>query len=171
MPFLPIGGQAVIEGVMMRSPSRVAVAVRRPGGALAFDERPFASITRRVRGLGLPVVRGAVGLVETMMIGIAALNFSAEQASRDETAALYELWKYYSGLAPFRGAQANAPLVDVSGNTGGGPLESTSARRSSRSREVSEMSMRVPTEPLRVRRVLGNAMYDSWTSILSLLPW
>jgi uncharacterized protein YqhQ len=87
MPFLPIGGQAVIEGVMMRSPSRVAVAVREPGGTLVFDERPFASITRRVRVLGLPVVRGAVGLVETMMIGIAALNFSAEQASRDEKAA------------------------------------------------------------------------------------
>jgi uncharacterized protein YqhQ len=87
VPFLPIGGQAVIEGVMMRSPSCVAVAVRQPGGALAFDERPFASITRRVRVLGLPVVRGAVGLVETMMIGIAALNFSAEQASHDEKAA------------------------------------------------------------------------------------
>ena len=89
MPFLPIGGQAVIEGVMMRSPSRVAVAVRRPGGTLAFDERPFASITHRVRVLGLPVLRGAVGLVETMMIGIAALNFSAEQASRDEPSAAH----------------------------------------------------------------------------------
>ena len=57
MPFLPLGGQAVIEGVMMRSPSRVAVAVRRPDGSLAFFERPFESITRRVKLLGLPVVR------------------------------------------------------------------------------------------------------------------
>ena len=37
MPFLPVGGQAVIEGVMMRSPSRVAVAVRRPDGSIAVD--------------------------------------------------------------------------------------------------------------------------------------
>jgi uncharacterized protein YqhQ len=84
MPFLPVGGQAVIEGVMMRSPSRVAVAVRRTDGSLAFMERPFASITRRVRLLGLPVVRGAVSLFETMFLGISALNFSADEATREE---------------------------------------------------------------------------------------
>ena len=53
-----IGGQAVIEGVMMRSPTRVAVAVRRPDGSIAYLERAFESITRRVKPLGLPVVRG-----------------------------------------------------------------------------------------------------------------
>jgi uncharacterized protein YqhQ len=84
MPFLPVGGQAVIEGVMMRSPSRVAVAVRRPEGSIAFMEKPFASITRRHRLLGLPVVRGAVGLFETLALGIGALNFSADEATRDE---------------------------------------------------------------------------------------
>jgi len=84
MPFLPVGGQAVIEGVMMRSPSRVAVAVRHADGSLAFMERPFSSITRRVRGLGLPVVRGAVSLFETLYLGITALNFSADEAIRDE---------------------------------------------------------------------------------------
>lgn len=84
MPFLPVGGQAVIEGVMMRSPSRVAVAVRRMDGSLSFMERPFSSVTRRVRALGLPVVRGAVSLFETMFLGITALNFSADEATRDE---------------------------------------------------------------------------------------
>ena len=88
MPFLPLGGQAVIEGVMMRSPSRVAVAVRRPDGSLASFERPFESITRRVRLLGLPVVRGAVSLFETLSLGITALNFSADEAARDDTAAV-----------------------------------------------------------------------------------
>ena len=87
MPFLPVGGQAVIEGVMMRSPTRVAVAVRRPGGEIAVMEKPFASITRRRRLLGLPIVRGAVGLFETLTLGIAALNFSADEATRDEAAA------------------------------------------------------------------------------------
>jgi uncharacterized protein YqhQ len=87
MPFLPVGGQAVIEGVMMRSPSRVAVAVRRPEGAIALMEKPFASITRRHRLLGLPIVRGAVGLFETLALGISALNYSADEATRDETPA------------------------------------------------------------------------------------
>ena len=83
MPFLPVGGQAVIEGVMMRSPSQMSVAVRRPEGDVALLERPFVSITRRVKPLGLPVVRGAVGLFETMSLGITALNFSAEESSRE----------------------------------------------------------------------------------------
>lgn len=87
MPFLPVGGQAVIEGVMMRSPSRVAVAVRRPDGSLAFLERPFTSLTRRVPALGVPVVRGAVSLFETLYLGVTALNFSADEATRDEAAA------------------------------------------------------------------------------------
>jgi len=85
MPFLPLGGQAVIEGVMMRSPTRVAVAVRRADGSFAYFERPFESVTRRVKVLGLPVVRGAVSLFETLSLGITALNFSADEASRDET--------------------------------------------------------------------------------------
>ena len=84
MPFLPLGGQAVIEGVMMRSPTQVAVAVRRPDGSLGYLERRFESITRRVKLLGLPVVRGAVSLFETLALGITALNFSADEASRDE---------------------------------------------------------------------------------------
>ncbi len=86
MPFLPVGGQAVIEGVMMRSPSRMAVAVRRPDGTLAFLERPFASITRRFKPLGWPVLRGAISLFETLGLGISALNFSADEASREEGA-------------------------------------------------------------------------------------
>jgi uncharacterized protein YqhQ len=84
MPFLPVGGQAVIEGVMMRSPSRVAVAVRHADGSLAFMERRFVSITRRVKVLAIPVVRGAVALFETLYLGISALNFSADEATRDE---------------------------------------------------------------------------------------
>jgi uncharacterized protein YqhQ len=87
MPFLPVGGQAVVEGVMMRAPSKIAVAVRRSDGSLAFMDRPFESVTRRVRWLGLPVIRGAVSLFETMYLGIVALNFSADEAAKDEPAA------------------------------------------------------------------------------------
>jgi uncharacterized protein YqhQ len=83
MPFLPVGGQAVIEGVMMRSPTQVAVAVRRPDGAIAFLERRFTSITRRVKVLGWPILRGAVSLFETLYLGMTALNFSAEEAAHE----------------------------------------------------------------------------------------
>lgn len=68
----------------MRSPSGVAVAVRRPDGAIAMMEKPYCSITRRVKLLGWPVVRGAVSLFETLALGISALNFSADEASREE---------------------------------------------------------------------------------------
>jgi uncharacterized protein YqhQ len=83
MPFLPLGGQAVIEGVMMRAPTQVAVAVRRPDGSLAFLEKRFESITRRVKPLGWPVLRGAVSLFETLSLGVSALNFSADESSRE----------------------------------------------------------------------------------------
>jgi uncharacterized protein YqhQ len=86
MPFLPVGGQAVIEGVMMRSPSKVSVAVRRPDGVIAFLDMPFVSLTRRVEALGVPIVRGAVSLFETLYLGVSALNFSAEEVSRGEAA-------------------------------------------------------------------------------------
>jgi len=84
MPFLPVGGQAVIEGVMMRSPTRVAVAVRRPDGSLGFLDTAFESITRRFKPLGWPVVRGAVSLFETIGLGVRALNFSADEAEKSE---------------------------------------------------------------------------------------
>lgn len=72
---------------MMRSPGRVAVAVRRPDGSLAFKEWSYVSLTRRVRALGLPVVRGAVALFETLGLGFSALNFSADEAAKEEKSA------------------------------------------------------------------------------------
>lgn len=83
MPFLPVGGQAVIEGVMMRSPSRIAVAVRRSDGTIAVTEREFESITLKQKWLGLPIVRGAVSLFETLYLGITALNWSADEAAKE----------------------------------------------------------------------------------------
>jgi len=87
MPFLPVGGQAVIEGVMMRSPSRVAVAVRRPDGAIGVMERTFQSVTARHPVLAWPIVRGAVSLFEALYLGITALNWSADESTRASEAA------------------------------------------------------------------------------------
>jgi len=75
-----VGGQAVIEGVMMRSPDRVAVAVRRPDGKIVLKNDPYTSYTKRNKFWNLPIIRGAVVLIESMVLGIKALTFSGDIA-------------------------------------------------------------------------------------------
>ena len=82
--YAPIGGQAVIEGVMMRSPKRVATAVRLPDGTVSVKTREYVSLSRRFPLLGLPILRGAVVLIESLRIGVEALAFSAEAAVKEE---------------------------------------------------------------------------------------
>jgi uncharacterized protein YqhQ len=84
--YAPIGGQAVIEGVMMRSPKRVATAVRLPDGTVEVKTREYRSLSRRVPILSLPILRGAVVLVESLRIGVEALAFSAEAAVKEDEA-------------------------------------------------------------------------------------
>jgi len=79
-----VGGQAVIEGVMMRSPTCYATAVRTPEGKIVVQKTRYRALTHRFRVLGLPILRGAVGLVEMMWIGITSLTYSAEQASEEK---------------------------------------------------------------------------------------
>ena len=79
-----IGGQAVIEGVMMRSPTRIATAVRNPNREVIIKTENYKSLTKRHRLLGIPIVRGAVALIETFVIAVRALGFSAEQATEEE---------------------------------------------------------------------------------------
>jgi uncharacterized protein YqhQ len=79
-----IGGQAVIEGVMMRSPTHYATAVRTPEGRIVIQKTPFKSFVRRYRFLNIPVLRGAFALVETLYIGIQSLTFSASQAVEED---------------------------------------------------------------------------------------
>lgn len=80
---LQVGGQAVIEGVMMRAPGKIATAVRRADGSIVVKEQSYTSLAERHPVFKLPVLRGAVGLVEMMFIGIDTLNFSAEVAMQD----------------------------------------------------------------------------------------
>ena len=75
-----VGGQAVIEGVMMRAPGMVATAVRRPDGTIAVRKERYTSLAEKRRFFKLPVIRGAVGLIEMLIIGLRALNYSAEAA-------------------------------------------------------------------------------------------
>jgi uncharacterized protein YqhQ len=77
---LLVGGQALIEGVMMRSPGAFGVAVRRPDGSIAFQRGKVFSLAKRYPVLKLPILRGIAVLFQSLAIGIRALNFSAEQA-------------------------------------------------------------------------------------------
>jgi uncharacterized protein YqhQ len=78
-----IGGQAVLEGVMMRSPSSWAVAVRKPDGAIAQVVQEIASPMAKRRVWRLPVVRGVIALGESLAIGFRALAISANYAAED----------------------------------------------------------------------------------------
>ena len=80
----PIGGQAVLEGVMMRGPSAWSVAVRKPDGVIAEVNRPIASVLLRHRWLRIPIVRGVVALGESLAIGFRALAISANYAAKQE---------------------------------------------------------------------------------------
>ena len=90
-----IGGQAVIEGVMMRSPHAIATAVRIPDGRILIDRKDYTPVCRRHRFLDIPIIRGAITFFEMLIIGIKTLSYSAdvqiqyaeqdEQSKADET--------------------------------------------------------------------------------------
>jgi uncharacterized protein YqhQ len=79
-----IGGQAVIEGVLMRSLTGYSVAVRQPNGNVAIKREKLASIAKKYPILKLPVIRGSVVLIQSLVLGIRALNYSAGMAGETE---------------------------------------------------------------------------------------
>ena len=81
---LIVGGQAVIEGVMMRTPSAYAIAVRRPDGTITHTGARLPKWSDKYPFLKLPVLRGAAVLVQSMALGIKALNYSAAEAFNEE---------------------------------------------------------------------------------------
>ena len=80
----PIGGQAILEGVMMRGPSNWALAVRKPDGEIAQVDRQINSVMLRHRLFRLPIVRGVIALGESLAIGFRALAISANYAAQEE---------------------------------------------------------------------------------------
>ena len=79
-----IGGQAVIEGVMMRSPNSIVISVRRMDGGITVQEKPYRTLSQRYKFFNLPIIRGMLNLVEMMVIGSKAINFSASAAMDEE---------------------------------------------------------------------------------------
>ena len=79
-----IGGQAVIEGVMMRSPQCVTVAIRKNNGEILVKKELYVPLVKKYKYLNIPIVRGAIALIESLYLGMKALTFSADQAMEDE---------------------------------------------------------------------------------------
>lgn len=78
-----IGGQAVIEGVMMRGPKQIATAVRKPDGEIVTDTQPLGKV-RTGRFVKLPIIRGCVNFIDSMIIGVKSLMFSAQFFDLDD---------------------------------------------------------------------------------------
>ena len=81
---ITIGGQAVIEGVMMRGPELVATAVRNPQGRIELEVKPVNSIADRYPIFKKPMLRGCVSLFESLVMGIRSLCYSAQMAGEED---------------------------------------------------------------------------------------
>src|ERR1700716_321736 len=75
-----VGGQAVLEGVMMRSPHAWAIACRKPSGEVSTHSEPLERLSEKHKWMGWPVVRGVMTLGHAMTLGFRALRFSANVA-------------------------------------------------------------------------------------------
>jgi len=84
MTKISVGGQAVIEGVMMRAPNALAIAVRKPNGEVAVKEDVWRSLSNRLKFLKWPLIRGSVVFLEALINGLQALSYSANQALEEE---------------------------------------------------------------------------------------
>ncbi|MEO7454605.1 MAG: DUF1385 domain-containing protein [Fimbriimonadales bacterium] len=84
--YLQYGGMAIMEGVMMRSPNHFAVACRIPDGSIIVHEEPIKKNFARTVLVKIPILRGVVALIDSMALGIRAMNFSADTQLRHEEA-------------------------------------------------------------------------------------
>jgi uncharacterized protein YqhQ len=91
------GGQALIEGVMMRHGDKIAAAVRRPDNEIVFQEREYVPLTKRYKVLGWMFIRGTITLFEMMIVGFKALMFSADVALSEEERKPKD-WEMYLSL-------------------------------------------------------------------------
>ena len=79
-----VGGQAIMEGVLMRSPNFWGMAVRTPAGDMDVQAEPFSSITKKSKLFRLPIIRGFLSLAETLWLGMKALTISTNIALGEE---------------------------------------------------------------------------------------
>ena len=90
-----VGGEALIEGVMMRGTDRMAMSVRKSSGEIYTETKPYVAMTKKNKFLGLPFIRGAVSMIESMVVGVKVLLDSAELVDltdENEKESKFDLW-------------------------------------------------------------------------------
>ena len=87
-----VGGQAVLEGIMMKSGSRACTVVRLADGSVKTDEKTVVSITKKYKILSLPIIRGFINFIETLILSMSTLTFSAEAQGIEEEPTKFEKW-------------------------------------------------------------------------------
>ncbi|GLC29376.1 DUF1385 domain-containing protein [Clostridium omnivorum] len=87
-----VGGQAVIEGVMMRGSKGVATAVRTSNGEIVIENKDIVPYTKRNKFFGLPIIRGFISLIESLVVGIQTLNYSSEFFEDEEEPSKFDKW-------------------------------------------------------------------------------
>ncbi len=107
-----IGGQAVMEGVMMMGPRERAIAVRKPDGEIVVDVKPVSDTVRRSKILKLPIIRGCVNFFRSLVVGVKALMFSASFLELDDEEEKKKL-EAMSQEERDKHEQKNAKMLDV----------------------------------------------------------
>jgi len=87
-----VGGQAVIEGVMMRGSKGIATAVRTEQGEIVVEKSSYTSYTKKNKFFGLPIIRGFISLIESLVIGVKTLNYSASFFEEDDEPSKLDKW-------------------------------------------------------------------------------
>lgn len=105
-----IGGQGVLEGVMMKAPDQTAIAVRKQTGAIVFSRKEYTPITKKNKFYALPVIRGIVMFIETMASGVKTLAESAKMYD-ESTAEEYEPSKFEKYVAKKTGKNAMDVMI------------------------------------------------------------
>ncbi len=94
MKYSGIGGQAVIEGIMMKNKDDYATAVRKPNGEIEVQKSQYVSLTKKVKLFSLPFIRGIFSFADSMILGMKTLTFSASffEDDENEKPSRFELW-------------------------------------------------------------------------------
>ena len=88
-----IGGQAVLEGVMMKGPEAIAITVRRPDKTMVVDYKKSEPLSKKHKWMGLPIIRGAVNMVNMLVMGMTTLETSAKMlGTEEEEPTKFEKW-------------------------------------------------------------------------------
>jgi uncharacterized protein YqhQ len=87
-----VGGQAVIEGVMMRGRKGIATAVRTSNGEIIVDKEETIPYTKKYKILGFPIIRGFVSFIDSLIVGIKTLNYSSSFFEDDEDESKFDKW-------------------------------------------------------------------------------